>query len=59
MKRLAHRVPLVQQELVRSVDWLISLRWLAGAAVVLGSPLAASVLGAPLPAARLTATGWR
>lgn len=58
MKRLAHRVPLVQQELVRSVDWLISLRWLAGAAVVLGSPLAASVLGAPLPAARLSAMGF-
>lgn len=58
MKDLARRVPLVEQELVRSVDWLISLRWLAGAAVVLGSPLAASVLGAQLPAARLTATGF-
>ncbi|MFN8589797.1 MAG: GAF domain-containing sensor histidine kinase, partial [Candidatus Eisenbacteria bacterium] len=54
----APRVTLVEQELVRSVDWLISLRWLAGAAVVLMAPLAASVLGAPLPAARLTGTGF-
>ncbi len=52
------RVSLVEQELVRSVEWLISLRWIAGGTIVLAAPLAAGVLGAPLPAARLTTTGF-
>jgi len=55
---MSRRAPLVQQELLRSVDWLISLRWVAGLAVMLGTPIAASVLAAPLPGARLFATGF-
>lgn len=51
------RVSLVEQELVRSVDWLISLRWLAGVAVLLGAPLAAAILAMPLPVGRLFGTG--
>ena len=51
------RVSLVEQELMRSVEWLISLRWLAGAAVILGAPLAAAILMMPLPVGRLFATG--
>lgn len=48
---------LVERELANSLGWLISLRWLAGAAV-LGATLTAVLLfRIPLPAGPLSATG--
>lgn len=48
---------LVERELANSLGWLISLRWLAGAAV-LGATLPAVLLfRVPLPAGPLSATG--
>lgn len=49
---------LVERELVHGVDWLISLRWLAGAVVLAAPPLAAGLLRVPLPVDRLVATGF-
>ncbi len=53
----ARRASLVEQELVRSVDWLISLRWVAGAMILLGTPIAAAILAMPLPVGRIVAIG--
>lgn len=47
----------VEQELVNSLGWLISLRWIAGALVLAGTLLATRGFGMPLPAAPLYATG--
>ena len=51
------RRSLVEQELVNSLDWLISLRWLAGAGVLGAVGVATLALGVPLPAAALSAVG--
>jgi signal transduction histidine kinase len=51
------RRSLVEQELVNSLGWLISLRWLAGVAVVGGAGVARLLPGAPLPAAALAGVG--
>ena len=48
---------LVEQELVHSLDWLVSMRWLAGGLVLFTTLLAAPVFHMPLPAGTLTATG--
>jgi len=53
----ARRRSLVEQELVNSLGWLISLRWLAGAAVLGATGVARLALGIPLPAAALSAVG--
>jgi signal transduction histidine kinase len=47
----------VEQELVTSIGWLISLRWLAGGSVLLGTALAGRVFGVPLPAVPLYVVG--
>lgn len=51
------RRSLVEQELVSSLGWLISLRWLAGAAVLGAAGVARLVLGAMVPAGPLAAVG--
>lgn len=51
------RASLVELELVHSLDWLISLRWFAGAGVVALTWLAKSMFEVPLPAEQLAATG--
>jgi len=51
------RSSLVEQELVNSLGWLISLRWLAGFSVLLGTLVATQALRVPLPAAALYAIG--
>lgn len=51
------RPSFAEQELVHSLDWLISLRWLAGLAVLFATPLALAVFRTGLPAGTLTATG--
>ncbi len=53
-----HRRPsLVEQELVNSLSWLISLRWLAGGAVLAATALATGLFRVALPARLLVATG--
>jgi signal transduction histidine kinase len=52
------RVSLVEQELLNSLDWLISLRWFAGATVLLATPLATAAFRVQFPAALLSATGF-
>ena len=49
--------PSAQQEVARSLGWLINLRWLAGAGVVLATALATEILGIGLPARRLYLVG--
>lgn len=51
------RPSLVERELVNSLGWLISLRWLAGAAVLAATLPAALLFRIPLPAGPLSATG--
>ena len=51
------RRSLVEQELLNSVGWLISLRWLAGAGVLVATAVATLALRVPLPAARLYLVG--
>ncbi len=46
----------VEQELVNSLDWLVSLRWLAGGLVLVATFLAAAVLHVPVPARGLVTT---
>jgi signal transduction histidine kinase len=53
----ARRRSLVEQELVNSLDWLISLRWLAGAGVLGAVGVATFALGVALPALALSAVG--
>lgn len=48
---------LAEQELIGSLSWLIRLRWLAGAGVIVGTWLAASILGAPVRAGALYLLG--
>jgi signal transduction histidine kinase len=52
-----HRPSVVEQELVTSLGWLISLRWLAGLAVLAATFLATHILRLPLPAGPLFGTG--
>lgn len=47
---------LVEQELVNSLDWLISLRWLAGGLVLVATLLATAVFHVPVPGGGLVAT---
>jgi signal transduction histidine kinase len=51
------RSSLVEEELVNSLGWLISLRWLAGASVLLATPVATQALRVPLPTRPLYAIG--
>ncbi len=51
------RPSVVEQELVNSLGWLISLRWLAGLAVLAATFLATRILRLPLPAGPLFGTG--
>ena len=51
------RRSLVEQELVHSLGWLISLRWLAGAAVVLAAVVARVALPDQLPSAPILLVG--
>ncbi len=51
------RPALVEQELVNSLGWLISLRWLASLAVLLATLLATQVLRVRLPGGALFAVG--
>jgi len=51
------RRSLVEQELINSLGWLISLRWLAGAGVLVATAVATLALRVPLPAARLYLVG--
>lgn len=54
----SYRQPsLVEQELVHSLDWLVSMRWLAGGLVLFTTLMAAPVFRMPLPAGTLTVTG--
>jgi len=46
-------VTLAEMELVHSLSWLVDLRWLAGAAVLLGTALAAHLLKVPVQATSL------
>jgi len=48
---------LAEQELIGSLSWLIRLRWLAGAGLLLGTWLAAGVLEAPIWAGALYLLG--
>jgi signal transduction histidine kinase len=51
------RRSLVEQELINSLGWMISLRWLAGAGVLAATAVATLALGVPLPAWRLSLVG--
>ena len=51
------RKSLVEQELVNSLDWLISLRWLAGIGVLGAVGVARLVLGVLVPAEAISAAG--
>jgi signal transduction histidine kinase len=51
------RRSLVEQELINSLGWMISLRWLAGAGVLVATAVATLALGVPLAAARLYLVG--
>jgi signal transduction histidine kinase len=48
---------LAEQELVSSLSWLIALRWVAGAGVLLGTLLARSILHLQIPAIPLYLLG--
>lgn len=48
---------LAEQELIGSLSWLIRLRWLAGAGVLLGTWLAAGILDVPIRAGALYVLG--
>jgi signal transduction histidine kinase len=52
-----HESSLAEQELASSLSWLISLRWLAGVGVLLGTWVATSVLDLSTPALPLYALG--
>jgi len=51
------RRSLVEQELINSLGWLISLRWLAGVGVLIATAVATLALRVPLPPVRLYAVG--
>jgi hypothetical protein len=51
------RRSLVGQELINSLGWMISLRWLAGAGVLVATAVATLALRVPLPPARLYLVG--
>ncbi len=51
------RRSLVEQELINSLGWLISLRWLAGAGVLVATAVATLALRVPLPPGRLYLVG--
>ena len=51
------RRSLVEQELINSLGWMISLRWLAGAGVLVATAVATLALNVPLPAGRLYLVG--
>ena len=51
------RRSLVEQELANSLGWMISLRWLAGAGVLVATAVATLALRVPLPSARLYVVG--
>jgi signal transduction histidine kinase len=57
LSALNRRSSLVEQELVNSLGWLISLRWLAGLSVLFGTLVATQALGVPLPPRPLYAIG--
>ena len=48
---------MAEQELVSSLSWLVSLRWLAGATVLAGTWFACGILDLPLPAVALYSLG--
>jgi signal transduction histidine kinase len=48
---------MVEQELINSLGWMISLRWLAGAGVLVATAVATLALRVPLPAGRLYLVG--
>lgn len=54
---VGRRQSVVEQELVNSLGWLISLRWLAGATVLLSTAFATRVFAVALPAGPLYLTG--
>ncbi|MFO7693329.1 MAG: GAF domain-containing sensor histidine kinase [Vicinamibacterales bacterium] len=51
------RRSLVEQELINSLGWMISLRWLAGAGVIVATAVATFALRVPLPAGCLYLVG--
>jgi signal transduction histidine kinase len=53
----ARRRSLVEQELINSLGWLISLRWLAGLSVLAGTAFATLALRVQLPAEALYVVG--
>jgi signal transduction histidine kinase len=53
----ARRRSLVEQELINSLGWLISLRWLAGLSVLAGTAFATLALRVQLPADALYVVG--
>ena len=53
----SRRRSLVEQELINSLGWLISLRWLAGAGVLVATAVATLALRVPVPPARLYLVG--
>ena len=52
------RSRLVERELLQSLDWLISLRWFAGIAVLLVTPVVAVIFKVEPPVAKLGFTGF-
>ncbi|MCX6549923.1 MAG: hypothetical protein NTY02_02755, partial [Acidobacteria bacterium] len=53
----SRRRSLVEQELVNSLGWLISLRWLAGVTVLVAPLVATLILRLPVPAGPVCAVG--
>lgn len=51
------RLSFAEQELVHSLDWLISLRWFAGLTVVVAAPLVALVFKVAIPSDLISITG--
>ncbi len=54
---LAHKGTLAEQELISTLGWLISLRWVGGIGVLLATWFALNILALPLPALPLYALG--
>ncbi len=51
------RLSPAEQELIGSLGWLVAMRWVAGASVVLAALLAAGILRLPVPEASLIGVG--
>ena len=52
------RLTLAEQELVNSLGWLVSMRWVAGVGVMLAALAATRILKLPVPAVSLCAVGF-